>query len=44
MIQHTFFLHLYNIMLTDKKYSKLLEYIMIKYIHKYNDHNCSVKQ
>ena len=35
---------LYNIMLTDKKYPKLLGSIMIKYTHKNNDHNFFVQQ
>ena len=34
---------LYNIILTDKKYSKLLKYIMVKYIHKYKDHDVFVQ-
>ena len=38
MIQHNFFSPLYNILSTDNKYSKLLEWIMIKYLHKYNYH------
>ena len=36
------FVPLLKIMLTDKKSLKLIEWIMIKYIHKYNYHNCFV--
>ena len=39
MIQHTLFFPFMKNMLTDKKWSKSLEWIMIKYIHKHNDHN-----
>ena len=39
MIQHTLFFHLYKIMLTDNKYSKLLEQIMIEYTNSYNDNS-----
>ena len=38
MIQHTFPPPLYNNMLPEKKHYKLLEWILIKYIHKYNDY------
>ena len=34
----SFFFSLHNIMLTDKKSLKLLEWVMIEYIHKNNDH------
>ena len=40
MIEHTVFVLLYNKIFTDKKYKKVLEYIMIKYIHKYIDCEC----
>ena len=39
MIQYTFFVPLYRILSTDNKYPKLIEWIMVKYIHEYNYHN-----
>ena len=44
MLQHLIvFVSLSKIMLTEKKYSKLIEYIMIKYINNYKYHNYFVR-
>ena len=39
MIQHTLFFPLIQNYVNRQKYLKLLEWIMIEYIHKYNDNN-----
>ena len=43
MIQHTLFSPFIQKHLTDKKPSKLLEWIMIKYINNYDGHNLFVQ-
>ena len=39
----TYVRYQHNVLLTETKLLKLLEWIMIKYIYKYNDHICFVQ-